>query len=177
MPDDVLPFHDRFTVCVGAAVPDPVSPSVVLDGCPLLVTVKLALAVPDVNGLNVMENDVLCPAGIVTGTRNPPIVNTELLVLAPVTVTLAPLALNVPDALLLVPTTTLPRFSVPGLTASCPTEVVPVPDSEMLTLGFVASDVIVTFPEALPAARGANATVRIALCEAFKVSGVLRPLK
>src|SRR3954447_12041677 len=177
MPDDVLPFHDRFTVWVGAAVPDPVSPSVVLDGCPLLVTVKLAFAVPDVSGLKVIENDVLCPAGIVTGKLNPPIVNTELLVVAPVTVTLAPLALNVPDALLLVPTTTLPTFSVPGLTASCPTELVPVPDSEMLTLGFVASDVIVTFPEALPAARGANATVRIALCEAFKVSGVLRPLK
>ena len=147
MPDDVLPVHDRFTVCVGAGVPDPVSPSVVLDGCPLLATVKLAFAVPDVSGLNVMENEVLCPAGIVTGKLNPPIVNTELFVLAPVTVTFAPLAVNVPDALLLLPTTTLPRFSVPGLTASCPTAVVPVPDSEMLTLGFVASDVIVTVPE------------------------------
>jgi hypothetical protein len=177
MPDDVLPFQDRFTVWVGAAVPDPVSPSVVLDGWPLLATVKLAFAVPDVSGLKVMENDVLWPAGIVTGKLNPPMVNTELFVLAPVTVTFAPLALNLPDALLLVPTTTLPRLSVPGLTASCPTAVVPVPDSEMLTLGLVASDVMLTLPEALPAACGANATVKTALCEAFSVRGVLRPLK
>ena len=177
MPDDVLPFQDRFTVWLGAGVPDPVKLSVALDGCPLLATVKLAFAVPEVSGLNVMENEVLCPAGIVTGKRNPPIVNTELLVVAPVTVTLAPLALNVPDALLLVPTTTLPRLSVPGLTASCPTAVVPVPDSAMLTLGFVASDVMLTLPDALPAACGANATVKTALCEALSVSGVLRPLK
>jgi hypothetical protein len=152
MPDDVLPFHDRFTVCVGAGVPDPVRLSVVVEGCPLLATVKLAFAVPEVSGLKVMENEALCPAGIVTGKLNPPIVNTELFVLAPVTVTFAPLALNVPDALLLAPTTTLPRLSVLGLTASCPTAVVPVPDREMLILGFVASDEIVTVPEALPAA-------------------------
>lgn len=161
---------------VGAGVPDPVSPSVVVEGCPLLATVKLAFAVPEVSGLKVMENDVLWPAGMVTGKLNPPIVNTELFVLAAVTVTFAPLALNVPDALLLAPTTTLPRLSVLGLTASCPTAVVPVPDREMLTLGFVASDVMVTLPEALPAACGANATVKIALCEAFRVSGVLIPL-
>ena len=177
MPDDVLPFHDRFTVWLGAAVPDPVRLSVVVEGCPLLATVKLAVAVPDVSGLKVMEKDALWPAGMVTGNLNPPIVNTELLVVAPVTVTFAPLAVNVPDALLLLPTTTLPTLSVPGLTASCPTAVVPVPDSEMLTLGLVASDVILTLPEALPAACGANATVNIALCEAFNVSGVLRPLK
>ena len=177
MPDDVLPFQDKFTVCVGAGVPDPVRLSLVLDGCPLLATVKLAFAAPDVSGLKVMENEVLCPAGIVTGKLNPPIVNTELFVLAPVTVTLAPVAVNVPDALLLVPTTTLPKLSVLGLTASCPTAVVPVPDSEMLRLGLVASDVTVKFPEALPAACGANATVKIALCEAFRVNGVLRPLK
>jgi hypothetical protein len=133
-------------------VPDPVRPWVVLDGCPLLAIVKLALAVPDVSGLKVMENEALCPAGIVTGKFNAPIVNTELFVLAPVTVTFAPLALNVPDAILLAPTTTLPRLSVLGLTASCPTAVVPVPDREMLILGFVASDEIVTVPEALPAA-------------------------
>lgn len=157
-------------------MPDPVSPSVVVEGCPLLATVKLAFAVPEVSGLKVMENDVLWPAGMVTGKLNPPIVNTELFVLAAVIVTFAPLALNVPDALLLAPTTTLPRLSVLGLTASCPTAVVPVPDREMLTLGFVASDVMVTLPEALPAAWGANATVKIALCEAFRVSGVLIPL-
>ena len=152
MPDDVLPFHDRFTVWVGAGVPDPVRPSVVVEGWPLLATVRLAFAVPDVRGLNVMENEVLWPAGIVTGKLNPPIVNTELFVLAAVTVTFAPLAVNVPDALLLLPTTALPRLSVPGLTASCPTEVVPVPDRERLKLGFVASEVMVTFPDALPAA-------------------------
>lgn len=152
MPGDVLPFHERFTVWVGAGVPDPVNPWVVVVGCPLLATVKLAVAVPEVSGLKVMENEALWPAGIVTGKLNPPIAKAELFVLAAVTVTFAPLAVNVPDALLLVPTTTLPRFSVPGLTVSCPAAVVPVPESEMLRLGLVASDVIVSFPEVLPAA-------------------------
>jgi hypothetical protein len=56
--------------------------------------------------------------------------NTELSVLAAETVTLAPLAVRVPDAVPLLPSTTLPRASVVGATASCPFAgivVVPVP--------------------------------------------------
>jgi hypothetical protein len=49
-------------------------------------------------GLKVMVKGTLWPAGMVTGSDSPPTLNTELLVFAPVTVTLAPPALIVPDA-------------------------------------------------------------------------------
>lgn len=133
-------------------MPDPVRASVVVEGCPLLATVNVAFAVPDVDGLKVIENEALWPAGMVTGRVKPPMVNTELFVVAPVTVTFAPLAVSLPEALPLVPTTTLPRFRVVGLAVSCPTAVVPVPLNGTVNVGFVASDVIVTLPVTLPLA-------------------------
>ena len=57
---------------------------------------------------------------IVAGNERPPTLNTELFEVAAETVTLPPLAVRVPDAVPLVPTTTLPRASVAGVTASCP---------------------------------------------------------
>src|SRR5262249_12814192 len=116
--DDVLAVHDRFTEYVGAGVPVPVSVSNVVEGCALLVNVKVALAAPVVVGLKVTVNGMLCPTGIVTGSDNPPTLKTELFVLAAVTVTLAPLAVSVPDPVPLVPTTTLPSASVSGATVS-----------------------------------------------------------
>ncbi len=52
------------------------------------------------------------------GNGNPPIVNCELFVLAAATVTVAPLALRVPETVALLPTCTLPKLSLVGLTAS-----------------------------------------------------------
>jgi hypothetical protein len=46
-------------------VPVPVRASVVVVGCALLVNVSVALAAPDVVGLNVMVNEALCPSEIV----------------------------------------------------------------------------------------------------------------
>ena len=46
--------------------------------------------------------------------------NAELLELAAVTVTFVPLAVRLPDAVPLVPTTTLPKPRVVGATVSCP---------------------------------------------------------
>jgi len=112
--DDVLPFHDRATECEAAAAPAPVSDSVVDDGWALLVNVSVAPAEPATVGLNVMEKEALCPAAMVWGRENPPIVKTELLVLAPVTVTLAPVAVTVPLAVPLDPTVTFPSARVPG---------------------------------------------------------------
>ena len=53
--------------------------------------------------------------------------NAELLELAAVMVTLAPLAVKVPDAVPVLPTVTLPRARVVGATLNCPVTVVPVP--------------------------------------------------
>ena len=76
-----------------------------------------------------MVNGTLCPAGIVTGSDNPLIVKAELFVLAAVTVTLAPLAVKLPDPVPVPPLTTLPMASVEGEILSCPTAAVPVPVS------------------------------------------------
>lgn len=63
-------------------------------------------------------NGTLWPAGMVKGGEIPPITKRELLELARVTVTLPPLADRVPDAVPLLPTTTLPNPRVVGVMPS-----------------------------------------------------------
>ena len=84
----------------------------------MLVNVSVALVDPATVGLNVTVNGMLCPAVIVTGSDKPITANTELFELAAVTVTFAPLALSVPEAVPLSPTVTLPRSRVAGLTVN-----------------------------------------------------------
>src|SRR5208283_5066778 len=174
---DVLASHDKLTVWVGAGVPVPVSASVVVEGWALLVKVSVAFAAPDTSGLKVTVNEALWPAGMVTGSDRPPTLNTESFVVAPVTVTLAPLAVKLPDAIPLVSTTTLPRASVVGLTASCPVAAVPVPDKAMVRVGLEALEVIVTLPLAPAAEVGANETLKLVLCPAVRVTGAVMPLR
>jgi hypothetical protein len=175
--EEVLAFQDKFTVCVGAGVPVPVRDSVVVAGWPLLVKLSEALADPAICGLNVTENEVLWPTGIVIGSERPPTLNTELPVFAAVTVTFAPLAVNVPDAVPLVPTTTLPRPRLGGVTVKLPAVVVPVPDNAMLNAGFVAFEVIVRLPLTPPDDVGAKETSMLPLCPALKLIGADIPLK
>ena len=79
------------------------------------------------------------PAGIVTGRDSPERVNVELLLLVAVTVTLDPLAVRVPDAVPVVPATTLPRARVAGLTVRVAGFVeVPIPVSGRVTVEFEA---------------------------------------
>ena len=94
------------------------SDSLVVAVCALLVKASVALADPAPVGVNFIVKGTLCPAATVTGNDRPPTVNAELLTLSAVTVTLAPPALSDPDAVPLLPTTTLPRLSDVGLTAS-----------------------------------------------------------
>ena len=93
------------------------------------------------------------------------------------TVTLVPLAVRLPDAVPLVPTTTLPRGRVVGETASCPSAAVPVPDSVIVTVGSDSDEVMVTLPLASAADSGVNVTVKVALCPAVSVTGVVIPLR
>ncbi len=74
------------------------------------------------------------------------------------------------------PTVTLPKLRLVGLAPSVP-GVTPVPDRGIVRLGFEALDVIVRLPLALPAADGANDTVKVALCPALNVTGAVIPLK
>ena len=82
-----------------------------------------------------------------------------------------------PDAVPLVPTTTLPTPRVAGVTLNCPAAVAPVPDSGIVEVGFEASDVMVTSPLTAPADFGENDTVNVALWPALRVIGATIPLK
>jgi hypothetical protein len=143
----------------------------------LLVKVSDPVAVPDTSGLKVTVNDALWPAGMVTGSGRPPTLNTELFEVAAVSVTFAPLAVRLPDAVPLVPTTTLPRPSVVGVTVSCPAAAAPVPESDIVRVGLDAFEVMVTLPLAAEADCGANVTVKLVLCPAVSVTGAVIPLK
>jgi hypothetical protein len=129
----------------------------------LLAKLSVPFAVPDAVGANVTVNEVLLPAAIVAGRERPPTVNAELFVLAPVTVTFAPLAVRVPVAEALLPTTTLPRLKLVGVTASCPAATAPAPDNGMARLGLEAFEVMVTLPLTDPATVGANFTAKVVL--------------
>jgi len=52
----------------------------------------------------------------------------------------------------------------------------PVPDAEIVSDGFEASEVIVTVPLADPEEVGANLTLTLAVAPAAKVKGVVIPL-
>ena len=143
----------------------------------MLVKVRVALATPVAVGVKVTVNGTLLPAAIVVGNDSPLMVNTELLELAAVIVTLAPVALSVPVPVPFVPTTTLPIAIVKGDTVSCPVAAVPVPDSGMVKVGFEAFEVIVTVPLKLFAVPGANVTLKVVLAPAANVNGVVIPLR
>ena len=160
----MLPLHDRLTECTGAAVPVPVSVSTVVEDWALLVKVSAAVTAPVVCGLNVTVNAALFPAAIVTGSDSPPTVNAELLLLTALTVTLDPPAVRVPDAVPLVPTTTLPRARVAGLAPSVPAvAVVPIPESGSVTVEFEAVELIVMVPVRVPVAVGVNVALYVQL--------------
>ena len=115
---------------------------------------------------------------MVTGSESPPTLNTELVVFAAETVTLAPLAVRLPDAVPLVPTTTLPKSSLAGLTTSCPEAVVvPVPESVRLSVLLDALLAMVTVALKVPAALGANLMLIVVLCPAATVTGRVGAIK
>lgn len=83
---------------------------------------------------------------------------------------------TVSDRDCLFPIVTLPKLRLVGLAPSVP-GVTPLPDSGMVRVGFEALDVMVRFPLALPADDGANETLKVALCPAVNVTGVVIPVK
>ena len=120
------------------------------------------------------------PAAIVTGNDRPVTENAELLLLTFDTVTLAPVAERLSVAVRLLPTLTLPKSKVEGLTVSWP--VVATPEVELAESGtdsveFDAFEVIARLPLAgLAEELGLNIMVKLALFPAAKVSGRLSPL-
>jgi hypothetical protein len=176
MLEEVLAFHDKFTLCTGAGVPFPVRVAVVVAGWALLVNVSVAMAVPVVEGLNVTVNGDDWPAEIVRGSEIPLTTNAVLFVLAPVMVTLAPVAFKFADAVPLAPTTTSPTAIVPGETPSWALVAVPVPDKAMVSVGFEAFDVSVRAPVALPETVGVKVTLMVAFVPGPRVNGAVIPV-
>jgi hypothetical protein len=123
------------------------------------VTVTVPLAVPVEVGANLTEYVALCPAVRVKEELIPLRVNPAPLMVTFETETLVPpVFVIVPDKDWFEPTVTLPKFRELGLELSCPAVAVPVPDKEMVSVGFEALDVTVTVPLALPVVAGANLT-------------------
>ena len=81
---------------------------------------SVAVREPVAVGRNATEKGTVCPAAIVAGSERPVSVKAELLELAALMVTLAPVALRLPDAVAVPPTVTLPRLSTVGVAESWP---------------------------------------------------------
>jgi len=105
-------------------------------------------------------NDALWPDAIVKGNDSPLRLNSELVEVGDETVTPDPLAPRVAVRLLLVPTATLPKFSVVGLTANCPAAV-PVADRDIVRVEFEALEIIEMLPLALPLDLGAKTALNV----------------
>jgi hypothetical protein len=172
---DVLALHDRLTLCCGAGVPVPVTDSATEGLVALLENVMVPEATPLAWGVKVSVKDALWPALRMRGSDNPFTANSRLLVPTEEIVTLAPLAVRVTVWFWFAPTVTLPKFTVAGATANWPAAVA-VAERETLTDGTEPVVVREIVPLALPGAWGANVTLKVRLCPAFRVVGKLRPL-
>jgi|HubBroStandDraft_4_1064222.scaffolds.fasta_scaffold158437_1 hypothetical protein len=171
---EVLADQERKTLCIGGGVPVPLNESTG-EFEALLAKETVPEAAPVACGVNATVNCTLLPTAIVTGKDSPLRVNSELLTLADVTVTLAPVALSVAGRFSLVPTTRLPKAKLAGVTVNCPAAV-PVPDSARFKVGFDAFEETARFPLALPADGGVKMTPKVILCPDVRVNGGLRPV-
>ena len=86
-----------------------------------------------------------------------------------------PVLVTVSESDLLLPTVTLPKPSVVGFAPSVPCET-PVPDSGMFRVGFEAFEVMLILPLAPVAVGGVNVTLKVVLCPAVRINGVVIPL-
>ena len=87
-----------------------------------------------------------------------------------------PVFVTVSDRDLLLPRITLPKLRLLGLDPKAPTAS-PVPVNGMVNVGFDAFEVTLTAPLVLVADAGVNVTVKVALCPAVRVTGVVIPLR
>ena len=100
---------------------------------------------------------------------SPPAVKAELLELVDDSVTLPPDAVTLPFCVWVVPIVTLPKLIDPGVTASVPLVVVPLPLSEMLTVGSDPFEVSVRVALSVPEVVGEKVTDKFALAPAARL--------
>ena len=145
---------------------------------PFEVNVTLPVTLPTDAGVNETVKVVLCPAAMsVTGVVIPLMENPEPLIVAEEIVTLTPPVLvTVSDRDCLFPTVTLPKPRLVGFAPRAP-GASPVPDKGIARVGLDAFEVSVTVPVVLPAETGVKVTVKVVLCPAVRVIGVVMPLR
>jgi hypothetical protein len=150
--------------CAVAATPIPLRSATVVGGDALLEKVSFALVAPLLCGRKLTVKDALLPSGIVAGSDNPLKAKLELLLVAEVMVTLPDEAVSVPVAVPLPPTFTLPKLSVPGVTANFEgRKLMPVAVKGTARVEFEAFDLMATFPLAFAEVLGLNATEKCVL--------------
>lgn len=132
-------------------------------------------ALPELCGTKVTVYGKLCPAASVTGNEIPLTEKPGPFQLALETVTLFELALSVPVMFLLLPTFTVPKLKVVGLMASCP-ELAPVPTRGTEMLGLFALLDTAILPLSVPLAGGVKLALKVTLCPAGRLIGMLTPL-
>lgn len=86
-----------------------------------------------------------------------------------------PVFVIVSDSDWVLPTVTVPKLRLAGLAPKVPA-VVPVPVNGIVRVGLGAFEVSVRLPLAAPLAVGANVTLKLVLCPAFRVTGAVIPL-
>ncbi len=170
----VLGFHDRLTMCCAAALPLPVSASV-MGLAALLANDNEAVAVPDACGWNVTVNVADLPAANAIGNVTPLTTNSVLELVIDETVTGEPVAVSVPERVAVEPVATVPKFKVAGARLSCPV-LATLPESATFSCGFEALDAIASWPEAVPLVVGLKTTLKVTLCPAETLAGSVRPL-
>ena len=157
------------------ATPLPLSDSVAREFPALLRKASLAAAAPEDCGEKVTVKGTDCPAGTVRGIEMPLTANSALVVLIEETVTGDLVALRIPFKETLDPALTLPKFNVAGATVNCPSAV-SLPDSAMCSCGLEAFEFTKRVPEVVPEMVGANTTLKVRLCPAFRLTGSTKPL-
>ena len=74
------------------------------------------------------------------------------------------------------PTVTLPKLMLLELSPKTPGDA-PVPETAIVNVGLEPSEVMVTIPVKLATDCGAKLTLKVVLCAAFRVRGVVIPLR
>lgn len=155
-------------------VPVPLNVSVPGEFEALLYSDALPFADPALCGVKVTANETLWPAAIVSGKEIPLTENSALLMVSDEMVMLAPLAVMLAGRVELLPTSTLPKLKLVGVRLSWPVAT-PVPEREIVRLGFEALETIEMLPLSLPPEVGANSALKVTLPPADRVTGRLSP--
>ncbi len=166
LPTSKLPklIEEGFAVRL-PCVPLPVSGTVTVPSLAELLIVMLPEAEPAVVGANVAVKLVLCPAAIVFGVEKPLMLNPVPDATTWDTVALAlPVFVKVIVCGLLLPTCTLPKFTLPGFAVNVELVETPLPSIDNTCGDPGALSVNVTLPVAAPAAVGANCTLNDSDC-------------